>query len=186
MTRPTRRALLAGLAAGTAGLAGCTGGTGSGGGGGGADCRTADGDLAWQTETLTDVRTDETFALNSFDRPVLLETFAVWCSTCLRQQQEMRTLHERVGDDVVSVTLNIDPNEDAAKVRSHLEDHGFDWRYAISPSAVTRSLVDTFDQSITVPPKAPVVFLFPDGRFRRMPDGVKSADTLETAIDEGC
>lgn len=177
----TRRSLLA--AAGAAGLGALSGCLGSLTGGGGTDAAQA-GD--WYDVELTDVRSDETFTVSEFEKPVLLETFAVWCSTCLRQQEELVKFHEAVGDDVVSVTVNVDQNEDAGKVRRHLEEHGFDWRYAISPPAMTRSLVDQFGQSITVPPKAPVVLVCPDGNARRLADGVKSADTLRSEVDEGC
>lgn len=136
---------------------------------------------------MTDVSTGETFTIDALaaDKPVLLETFAVWCSTCLRQQKEIRALHEQVGDDVISVALDIDPNEDAAKVRSHLDKHGFDWRYAVAPSDVTQSLIDQFGQSIAVPPRAPVVLVCADGS-RRLSDGVKSAATLESQVGDGC
>jgi hypothetical protein len=174
----TRRAALA--AAGTlVATAGCLGSLGGGSGGGDGDT-TAD---AWRTTALTDVRSGEAFTVADLDPPVLVETFAVWCSTCLAQQRAMRTLHER-RPAVTSVTLNVDPNEDAGRVRSHLAEHGFDWRYAVSPPAVTESLVSQFGSSMTVPPRAPVVLVCGDGATR-LGDGVKSADRLAAAVD-GC
>lgn len=181
-----RRRFLAVGGAAMSGLAGCLGGLGGdddgsedGGNGGG----TAD----WRTATFTDVRSGEEFTIESLasERPVLLETFAVWCSTCLKQQKELRAFHEDVGDDVVSVTLNVDPNEDAEKVRDHLEKHGFDWRYAVAPGEVTQSLISDFGQSIAHPPSAPVVLVCEDGA-RRLPDGVKSASALKQQVDDGC
>jgi cytochrome oxidase Cu insertion factor (SCO1/SenC/PrrC family) len=193
-----RRQVLAALSGvGVAGLAGCLGSLG----GEGNDTTTDQADAttdgvsetedggggdsapAWLTAELTDVQTGETFTVESLPKPVLLETFAVWCSTCLKQQTEIRAFHEEVGDAVTSVTLNVDPNEDAEKVRQHLDRHGFDWRYAISPSAVTNSLVDQFGSTMTVPPRAPVVVVCEDDATR-LPDGVKSADELSTAVDE--
>lgn len=193
-----RRAFLAAGGAAMSGLAGCLGGgAGSGGGGetdgdGGGDADTDDGGGSedgadWRTATFTDVRSNEQFTVDSLaqKRPVLLETFAVWCSTCLRQQKELRAFHERVGDDVVSVSLDVDPNEDAAKVRSHVEKHGFDWRYAVAPAEVTQSLIDEFGRSIAHPPSAPVVLVCADGA-RRLRDGVKSASDLEAQVANGC
>ena len=135
---------------------------------------------------LEDVRTGETFTLGGFDRPVLIETFAVWCSTCLAQQRESAELHDRVGDDAVTVGLNVDPNEDATAVAEHADQHGFDWYYAVSPDDVTRSLVDQFGESMANPPSAPVVLRCPDGGARRLEDGVKSADVLEAELGAGC
>jgi rhodanese-related sulfurtransferase len=174
----TRRRLLAGAAgATTAGLAGCLGVFGGGGSGG------DDPNATWRTATLTDVRTGEEFAVADLPTPLLLETFAVWCSTCLRQQRELRALKD--SREVESVTLNVDPNEDAAAVRDHLDEHGFDWRYAVAPPAVTDSLVSAFGASVTTPPRAPVIVVCESGA-RRLGDGVKSADRLASELDDGC
>lgn len=181
-TRLTRRGALTAVG-GLAATAGCLGSLGGGGGSGpdgdGGAGSSAD---AWRSTSLTDVRTDETFTIADLEPPVLLETFAVWCSTCLAQQRAIRTLRER-DVAVTPVTLNVDPNEDAGRVRSHLEKHGFDWRYAISPPAVTDSLVAQFGSSMTVPPRAPVVVVCED-EATRLGDGVKSADRLASAIDD--
>lgn len=192
-SRSSRRDFIRTGAAGIAfGLAGCTGG-GSGeeggssdGGSGSGDGRTESGPPAWRTATLTDVRTGEEFTVGGFDRPVLLETFAVWCPTCRRQQDKITELHERVGEDVVPVSLDTDPNEDAEKVREYVERHGYDWRYAISPPAVTRSLTTQFGQSIAQPPNAPMVLVCPDGGARRLRDGVKPASELAQEVEAGC
>jgi hypothetical protein len=50
------------------------------------------GDLAtWRTAELTDVLTGETFRINEFrGRPVLVETFAVWCPICTTQRNTWR------------------------------------------------------------------------------------------------
>ena len=140
----------------------------------------------WETTKLEDVLTGDSFAVADFDRPVFLETFAVWCSTCRQQQHESATLHERVGDEVITVGLNVDPNEDADAVREHANEHGFDWYFSVAPPEVTRSLVDEFGESMANPPSAPVVLRCPDGTVQRLEDGVKSADTLEAALEDGC
>jgi hypothetical protein len=139
----------------------------------------------WTMTELTDVNSGETFTLAELDEPVLVETFAVWCTTCTKQQNEIKTLHDQHGE-VTSVTLNIDPNEDAAAVRDHTETHGFDWRYAVAPPAMTQDLIKTFGRSITVAPRAPVVLICSDGTTERLPDGVKPADTLWQHVQETC
>lgn len=207
--RPSRRDLLrVGAGALLAGLAGCTG-VGSGGAGGGettadgvggemgdgtADGGTddgMDGDTAtaapdWRTVPLTDVLTDESFTLQEFaGRPVLLESFAVWCPTCTRQQEILRDVRGRVGD-VVLVSLDVDPNEDAETVREHATEKGFDWLYAVSPPRMTRALVDEFGTVVTNPPSAPVIRVCPDGGASLLAGrGAKSADDVVAALD-GC
>lgn len=140
----------------------------------------------WMTTELEDVTSDETFTVAEFDVPVLLETFAVWCPDCLEQQEESTTFHAQSDLDAVSIGLNVDPNEDADVVRDHAETHGFDWRFAVSPPDLTRSLADEFGQSIAHPPASPVVLICPDGTFRRLEDGLVTADALESAVEDGC
>ncbi|KAB1192992.1 TlpA family protein disulfide reductase [Haloferax sp. MBLA0076] len=193
--RQTRRGFLRLAGAGSVGLAGCLGGGQMGGGGtggemgsGGAGTEGTDesgGDRLWYTTELTDVRSGEVFTIEELvDRPVFVETFAVWCSNCLRQQKEMINFHDAVGDDVVTVALDIDPNEDAEKVREHAERHGFDWRYALSPESVTKSLTDEFGSSMASAPTVPMLRVCPDGTATRIKDGFKSTDYLRERVAE--
>lgn len=140
----------------------------------------------WTTTELEDVTTGETFTLDEFDVPVLLETFAVWCPDCLEQQRESQAFHEGSDLDAVSVALNVDPNEDADVVRDHAEAHGFDWYFAVAPPEVTADLVDEYGESIAHPPASPVVLRCPDGSSRRLEDGLQPAEALEEAVEEGC
>ncbi len=187
MRETTRRRLLASGTAATVGaLAGCVGGLGGGGGGDGSEGGSGDGGdgdaPAWRTTELTDVRTGERFTIESLPKPLLVETFAVWCSRCFAQQENLKTFHER-NPDVPSVALNIDPNENSDKVRRHAEENGFDWRYAVSPAPVTDSLVSQFGSSMTVAPRVPKVRVCEDGATR-LANGVKSADWLVDAVEE--
>ncbi|MFT3890271.1 MAG: hypothetical protein QM730_01445 [Anaerolineales bacterium] len=72
---------------------------------------------AWFSTSLKDVRSGETFSINDFSgKVVLVETMAVWCSNCYQQQIQIQALHDAMGmrDDFVSLSLDIDPNEDEA------------------------------------------------------------------------
>jgi len=81
----------------------------------------------WMNVTLEDVTTGEKFTISDFNgKVVVLETFAVWCPTCTKQQKEIKKLHGKAAG-VISITVDIDPNESADKVRSHVERYGFDW-----------------------------------------------------------
>jgi len=176
----SRRELLA--AAGLAGaglLAGCTGSPGGSDGGSGG---TAGGSNAWRTTELTDVLTDETFTIGSLAPPVLVETFAVWCPTCTRQQGEVGALLDR-REDVTAVSLNVDPNEDAAAVREHAESEGFDWPAAVAPPEVTTSLKEAFGNTVLNPPSAPVVRVCADSATL-LGTGVKSADDLADSLGD--
>ncbi len=53
---------------------------------------------AWFAAQLTDVTTGKTFMLGDLKgKVVLVETMAIWCPTCLRQQGEVQALHKAQG-----------------------------------------------------------------------------------------
>ena len=140
--------------------------------------------VAWLAIELTDVRTGESFTIAEFaDTPVLLESFAVWCPICTNQQKQVRALHETVGDEVVSIALNTDPNEDRAKVVAHLERHGFDWRYAVAPPELLLALKEEFGIGILNAPSAPMVLICPDQNVRELlRRGVKRPNFLQQQV----
>jgi thiol-disulfide isomerase/thioredoxin len=191
MTGLTRRRLLA--ATGAAALAGCVGGDSGGTGGNGAPTdEEPEGGVTeesqdrptWQTTTLEDTTTGETFTIEEFDTPVVLHTFATWCSTCERQQNNIADLQER-RDDVAFVDLTIDENDNGEDVAAHAESKGFDWRFGVSSADVTSGLVDDFGQSVTVAPQSPVIVVCPDGGAHKV-GKVVSADDIEAAINASC
>jgi cytochrome oxidase Cu insertion factor (SCO1/SenC/PrrC family) len=140
----------------------------------------------WMTAKLKDINSGETFSIEDFKgKPVLMESFAVWCPICTQQQKETKKLEEE-GTDIISVNLDTDPNEDEERVKGHLEKHGFDWRYAISPTAVTQSLTDDFGPKVLQAPLAPMVLICPDQSFELLSFGVKSKDKLKEAVAQNC
>ena len=140
--------------------------------------------VAWLATELTDVSTGETFTLAEFaGTPVLLESFAVWCPICTNQQKQVRALHEEVGDEVVSIALNTDPNEDHDKVAAHIARHGFDWRYAVAPAELILALKEEFGVGILNAPSAPMVLICPDQNVREMlKRGVKRPAFLQEQV----
>ncbi len=141
----------------------------------------------WRNIEFTEVMTREKFKISDFaGKPVLLESFAVWCPTCKRQQDEIMELHEELGDSIVSVSLDTDPNEDAAKVKMHAARYAYNWRFAISPAEATKSMIDEFGINIVNAPGAPVVLICADQTARLLGRGVKSADDLKKEISKGC
>jgi hypothetical protein len=83
---------------------------------------------AWFNAQLTDVNTGKSFKMADFKgKVVLVETMAVWCSDCLKQQNEVKALHAQLGqrDDFVSVALDIDLNENDGTLKAHAMNRGF-------------------------------------------------------------
>lgn len=144
-------------------------------------------DTSWLDIQLKDVNSGESFTLSDFKgTPVLLESFAVWCPLCTKQQRETKKLHEDVGDSIISIALDTDPNEDEAAVKSHAKNNGFDWRYVISPRELTQALVDEFGSGVVSAPSVPVILVCADQSSRLLKRGVKSAEVLKQEVAKGC
>jgi len=145
------------------------------------------GSNTWLDIELKDVTTDETFKVSDFKgKPVLIESFAIWCPTCKKQQQQTMALHEKLGDDFVSIGLDTDPNEDEAEVRGYVEENGFEGFYVVSPVEFTQEIVDEFGVKVVNAPSAPVILVCADQSTRLLKSGLKSTEDLESEIKEGC
>jgi cytochrome oxidase Cu insertion factor (SCO1/SenC/PrrC family) len=137
----------------------------------------------WYNAELKNINTGETFTISQLnDKPILLESFAVWCPTCTRQQKEIKALHDEIGESVVSVSLDTDANEDESKVLAHTQENGFTWHYAVSPSDVTQSLIDDFGVGIVNAPSAPLILICPDSSIKEFGRGIKKVSELKEAI----
>ncbi len=147
----------------------------------------ASGASAWMDIELTDVATGEKFRISDFKgKPVLLESFAVWCPTCLEQQREIKKVREREGDAIIHISLDTDPNEDEARVREHIERNDLDWYFAVAPIEMTNALRDDFGLRIISAPSAPVVLICEDQSARFLRSGIKRADELISEVEKGC
>jgi thiol-disulfide isomerase/thioredoxin len=147
---------------------------------------------AWYSASFVDVRTGQPYAIQDFKgKVVLVETMAIWCPTCLKQQGEVKALRGSLGqrDDFVSIDLDIDPNENSASLKSYVENNGFDWLYAVSTADVSRELASLYGAQFLNPPSTPIVIIDRHGAAHPTPFGVKSADDLKKFIqpflDEG-
>ena len=138
---------------------------------------------AWMDIELKDVTTGNKFKLSDFKgKPILLESFAVWCPTCLEQQKKISELKSNEGDAIVHISLDTDPNEDEAKVKEHVKRYGFDWYFAVSPIELTNALRDEFGLGIVNAPAAPVVLICQNQSARFLRRGVKPPDELLSEI----
>jgi thiol-disulfide isomerase/thioredoxin len=140
---------------------------------------------AWFNAELTDVNTGETFKIADFKgKVVLVETMAVWCPLCLRQQGQVRALHELLGEreDLISLALDIDPNEDAELLQAHANQNGFDWRYAVAPAEVSREIGQLYGAQFLNPPSTPMLIIDRQGEVQLLPFGQKDAQTLQEAL----
>ena len=135
---------------------------------------------------LIDVRSGGRFTLRQLasDKPVLVETMAVWCVTCLGQQREVVRAHALA--DFHSVGLDVDPNERAADLVTYSEREGFDWPYAMADAGLVKLLTDAYGFGVTNPPSTPTFVITQDGKIRALEFGrVRSAEELVTELGAG-
>lgn len=140
-------------------------------------------DVNWIDVDLKNVVTGEVFKLSDFDRPIVLESFAVWCPTCKQQQDQIQKLIDS-GDDSIHVSINTDPNEDEARVIQHVNLYSYSWPFVIFPASATRMLISDFGTGVVNAPRAPIVLICPDMTARLLQSGVKSAAELKEEINK--
>lgn len=140
----------------------------------------------WKSFEIKDVD-GESFRICDFNKtPVLIESFAVWCPTCKKQQDAINKLHDDLGDSFVSIALDTDPNEDERTVRAYKNQFKYTWRFAVSPVELTKALIDEFGVGVVNAPGAPIILVCEDQSARMLPRGLKSAEKLKNEIEKGC
>jgi len=138
---------------------------------------------SWRETELRDISTGENYSISELEKPILVETFAVWCPTCTNQQQQLKEFHN--SSNVTSVSLDVDPNENKEKAQNHIDRYGFDWRYSVALASMTRQLIQEYGNSIAQPPVAPMILVCENGT-RRLPNGVKTPSKLGEEVEKGC
>jgi thiol-disulfide isomerase/thioredoxin len=141
----------------------------------------------WLGTSLTDVRTGQSFKLSDFSgKVVLVETMAVWCPLCFSQQQQIQRLHQMMGqnDHLVSVSLDIDPNETPDFLGKYVKSNTFDWAYAIAPAGLSHEIGQTYGNQFLDPPSTPILIIDTHGVAHTLPFGIKSAEDLMKAVQQ--
>jgi thiol-disulfide isomerase/thioredoxin len=140
----------------------------------------------WFSIQMTDVNTGRQFRISDFiGKVILVETMATWCPTCQGEMSQVSDLLAGYGlnGDLVAVSLDVDPNEDAALLRKYTAQNNFKWRVAIAPEEVTRFLVTNYDQAFLNPPLQPMLFIDREGGVWSLPTGAKSSVSLKKTLD---
>lgn len=141
---------------------------------------------AWLSVDLVDAHSGETFALDDFaGQVILVETMATWCPTCIRQAQEIAAMHTALGDpqDLVSVSLDVDLNEDQSLLSEYVDEFGFQWRFAVAPLEVARALGNLYSAEYLNPPLSPMLIVDRNGEVHTVDYGLKNAETLQALVE---
>jgi len=141
---------------------------------------------AWFNAQMADARTGELFTVNDFNgKVVLVETLAMWCSNCKKQQVQVLKLHEQLGEreDFVSLGLDIDINENLSDLRSYVESNGFTWKYSVATPEIASEISKLYGEQFLNPPSTPMLIIDRKGEAHPLPFGIKSAEDLMKAIE---
>jgi thiol-disulfide isomerase/thioredoxin len=98
---------------------------------------------SWFDVQMTDVNTGKPFKVSDFaGKVVLVETMATWCPTCQGEMSQVQQLHTDYGpgSDLVTISLDVDPNEDATILKKYATQNGFNWQIAVAPESVGHPL----------------------------------------------
>lgn len=140
----------------------------------------------WFNASLTNAQTGEQFTINELEgKVILLETLAMWCSNCLKQQKEVKALHELLGEreDFVSIGLDIDPYEEAQTLKEYAESNQFTWIYVVAGAEVSREIGLLYGDQFLNPPSTPMFIIDRNGEVHPLPFGIKSAEDLKDALE---
>jgi thiol-disulfide isomerase/thioredoxin len=141
---------------------------------------------AWFSAALTEATTGATFTIQDFKgKVVLVQTMAMWCPTCLQQQQQIEALHEQLGmrDDLVSLSIDVDVNENLAGLKDYVAKNAYDWMYTVASPDVAREISNLYGAQFLNPPSTPMLIIDRHGEAHPLPFGVKSAADLQKALE---
>ena len=140
---------------------------------------------SWFNVAMPDVNTGKQFRINDFaGKVVLLDTMATWCPTCQGEMSQMQLVPGLFpkGTDLILVSLDVDPNEDATILKKYASSNKFDWYVAVAPIEVGRFLEMNYDQNYLNPPLQPMLFIDRQGGVYGLPTGAKSAVSLQKTL----
>jgi thiol-disulfide isomerase/thioredoxin len=138
----------------------------------------------WQTVALRDVRSGETFAVADLaGKLVVIEPMAIWCSNCERQQQAAsKALAALESDQVVYISLDVDPGEAESDLAAYADERGFDWRFVVAGREMSRALAEAFGDQVLSPPSTPKVIVTPAGEIIGPQFGIADAEAVEQEL----
>ena len=139
----------------------------------------------WYSTQLTNINTGEVFTISeNIGKVYLVKTIAVWCSNCLRQQQEVKRFHDLLGerDDFESIGINIDPNEDTVLLAGYTQKNGFGWIYVVASNEMIDEISALYGSQFLNPPSTPMLIIDRQGNPHPLGFGIKSAEELLEAV----
>jgi thiol-disulfide isomerase/thioredoxin len=138
-------------------------------------------EAAWYRVDFTDAASGKIFSIDAFKgKVILVETLAIWCPTCLSQEQQVLALQKSLAGrtDFINIGLDIDTNEKLADLKTYVAMNGFNWQYSVASPAVAHEIGNLYGAQFLDPPSTPMLIIDRQGEAHLLPFGVKSTQTL--------
>jgi thiol-disulfide isomerase/thioredoxin len=129
---------------------------------------------SWLGLQFEDVFTGDKFSVKDFTsqgKIVIVEFMAIWCPLCREQAKELRAVQSTLGDNVVIVSLDIDPNEKPEDLRRYAASVNGKWIWAMDEHGVGA-------RYNAQAPDTPILFIDTQGNVFNTQPGIKRADFI--------
>ncbi len=137
---------------------------------------------AWATAELTDVRNGDRFRIADLvadGRVVFIETMAIWCTNCRRQQGDVVVALSKLDPARVTwIGLDVDASESADALADYSRTLGFDWPFVVAGNDLARALASEFGDAVLSPPSTPIIVVGTNGAVTLTEFGHKSVDRI--------
>ncbi len=140
---------------------------------------------AWFEMPMTDVRTGEEFTISDLSgKVILIETMAMWCPTCLKQELEVQKVNDLLAerDDFVSIAMDIDSKENAEALKEYVDAYELDWIFVVASAEIIRDIGNRYTAQLLNPPLVPMLIIDRNGDVYGLPYGIKRADALHRTL----
>jgi thiol-disulfide isomerase/thioredoxin len=139
----------------------------------------------WMDIPITDVVTGEVTSIKdlaSSGNPVIMHTFAVWCPACSMQLRETKKLDQNNPGKYIILGVDIDPRENSAQVKNHIEKNQFVGKYVTAPKEFTQSLIETVGAQVVQ--SLPQTVIIKNKSVTYIGDGVFPEQKLQSIISQ--
>ena len=146
---------------------------------------TNDSEIPWMTIPITDVVTGKQTSIAELalqGKPVIMHTFAVWCPACSMQLRETKKLIENNPDKFIILGVDIDPRENTAQVKNHIEKNKFAGIFVTAPKEFTQSLIQTVGAQVVQ--SLPQTVIIKNKSVTYIGDGVFPEEKLESILSQ--
>ena len=134
---------------------------------------------AWQTLEIVDIDGQAFTLADCIGTPVLVETFATWCSNCRQQLPKTQEAAVALGDGAAVVALSVETDLSPDAVAEYAVDNEFpDIRFAVMSPELLAAFVEAFGTTAANPPSTPKIIIDASGVAGEMTTGQESTEQL--------